>query len=195
MQERVFDCFRMTLIHIYDTYLGLLAFVGLSKAIIFDGVRENVWRKLQIRKIQVFSAGGREILTKVMAQVTSIYTMHVFKLPTSLCKTLQSLIARFLWGENIEDRKIHWLKWKHLCRSNSDGGMRFWDLRKFDQSLLAKQDSWILTRHGDLFSWVFKAKYFRHSSLLLARLGSNPSYVWRRIMCCRELLDKRIRCG
>lgn len=44
-----------------------------------------------------------------------------------------------------------------------------------------------------LVSQVLKARYFQCSSFMEAKLGSNPSFVWRSILWGRQLLHKGLR--
>ncbi|KAL6558000.1 hypothetical protein OROMI_018350 [Orobanche minor] len=53
--------------------------------------------------------------------------MGCFKLPEYLLNEIESIIAKFWWG-NGNDKKIHWVKWYRLCAS-SDGEVQAW-LRK-----------------------------------------------------------------
>lgn len=90
-------------------------------------------------KGKFFSVGGIEILIKAVAQATSTYTMSVFRIPSTLCNELQSLVSRFWRGGNVEDRKIHQVRWEMLCRSKVEGGMSFRDRKAFNRALLAKR--------------------------------------------------------
>lgn len=94
----------------HDMYLGLPSFVGRDMRRIFNGIKERVWKKLQMWKRKLFSMGGREVLIKVVAQAKSTYAMNVFKVSSMLCYELQSLNARFWWGGSCEDRKVHWVR-------------------------------------------------------------------------------------
>jgi hypothetical protein len=64
----------------------------------------------------------------------------------------------------------------------SKGGMGFRDSNCFNKALLAKQ-FWCLWRSSDsLVSHIMKAKYYAHSSILEAKIGSKPSFAWQSIL-------------
>lgn len=71
-----------------EAYLGLPAFTDRNRRLIFEGVKQRVWRKLQGWKRKLFSAGGREVLIKAVAQAIPTYTMSLFRLPISLCNQI-----------------------------------------------------------------------------------------------------------
>ena len=57
-------------------------------------------------------------------------------------------------------------------------------------ALLAKQGWRLLTEPTSLFYRVFQSKYFARCSFWKAKLGSNPSFIWRNILASRDLLRK-----
>lgn len=99
-------------------------------------------------------------MIKTVAQATSTYAMSVFKIPSSLCPEIQSLVARFWWGGSDSSRKINCMHWKLLCRPKTEGGLGFRDVGPFNQALLAKQGWLVLQRPESLVAWILKAKYF-----------------------------------
>lgn len=121
-----------------DNYLGLPSFVGKNKKATFQELKEKVWKKSQAWKGKLFSVGGCEVLIKAVAQATSAYAMSVFKIPSTLCHEIQSLVARFWWGGSNSSRKIHWMQWKRLCKPKAEGGLGFRDVGPFNQAILAK---------------------------------------------------------
>ena len=65
--------------------------------------------------------------------------MRVFQLPVKLCEELQSMCARYWWGQIGNERKIHGLSWDKHTRPKLEGEMGFKDLRQFNLAMLAKQ--------------------------------------------------------
>ncbi|KAA3468919.1 Zinc finger CCCH domain-containing protein 7 [Gossypium australe] len=67
--------------------------------------------------------------------------------------------------------------------------MGFKDLVLFNKALLAKQIWRILTQPKCLLAKVLKARYYPHSDILTANVGSYPSFTWRSICSARELVE------
>ncbi|XP_074298816.1 putative mitochondrial protein AtMg00310 [Silene latifolia] len=68
------------------------------------------------------------------------------------------------------------------------GGMGFRDLRVFNQALLSKQIRRLMTNSKTLVGRVVKARYFKHSSVLVARRGYDPSFACRSLCGSKALL-------
>ncbi|KAL0327240.1 UNVERIFIED_CONTAM: putative mitochondrial protein [Sesamum angustifolium] len=80
-----------------------------------------------------------------------------------------------------------------MCSSKLEGGLGFRNLEAFNLALLAKQLWRLLTRPESLVYQVLKAKYFPHSHLFDATLGSRPSYTWRSIFTAMNLFRSGCR--
>jgi hypothetical protein len=74
-----------------------------------------------------------------MAQAIPTYAMNCFELPKTWCEKINSLIARYWWGQKNEERKLYWIRWDKLCTAKPDGGLGFRNLHMFNMALLAKQ--------------------------------------------------------
>ncbi|XP_042944604.1 uncharacterized mitochondrial protein AtMg00310-like [Carya illinoinensis] len=119
--------------------------------------------------------------------------MSVFKLPKRLCNDINGMFSKFWWGKQQSEGGIQWRKWDKMGMHKGRGGLGFRDLESFNLALLAKQ-GWRLTRNSEsLAAVVFKKKYFRHTSFMEAKLGSQPSLIWRSVWLARGLLQEGLR--
>jgi len=99
----------------------------------------NVDSKLNGWKEKLISKGGKEVLIKAVVQAIPQYAMAIFKIPTSICKSVERKIARFWWQNNSTKPGIHWTTWEVLKQSKIHGGLGFRDLLAFNRALLGKQ--------------------------------------------------------
>lgn len=82
----------------FDKYLSLPAVVGRSKKQSFASICGRVKAKLDEWKEKFLSQAGKEILIKAVVQALHTYCMSVFRLPQTLCKSLNSLMNKLWWG-------------------------------------------------------------------------------------------------
>lgn len=108
---------------------------------------------------------GREVLMKYVAPAIPTYIMSVFKLLASTCEGLVRMIRNFFWGVEKGKRKMHWKAWTHLIKPKAQGGLRFRDLRLFNQALLARQAWRLLTCPDSLCARILKPKYYPNGNL------------------------------
>lgn len=167
--------------------------VGRKKISFFNDVKLRVLSKLNNWQSKFFSCGRREVLIKAVAQAVPAYAMSVFKLPQSICEDIKKAIAHFWWGASDNHRSIHWARWERLCHAKTKGGLGFRDFSSFNQALIAKQGWRIIQNPEALMTQILKARYFKNSSFMEAKLGSNPSFVWRSILWGRQILHKGLR--
>jgi len=113
------------------------------------------------------SWAGREVLIKAVAQAIPTYSMSVLKLSVDLCYIIQAAINRFWWGHKQDERKIHWLGASILSLSKDDGGVGFWDIETFNDSLLARQFWRLLQNKSPLLLNLLRAKYFPHGDIYM----------------------------
>ena len=115
--------------------------------------------------------------------------MGCFKLPLGLCHEIEAMVKKFFWGQQGDERKIHWVKWSELTKPKIEGGLGFRDLALFNDSLLAKQ-AWRLLQNEDTFFYrIFKARFFPHCSFMKAKELEFGSYVWKSILKGREVIQ------
>ena len=130
------------------------------------------------------------MLLKAVIQAISTYTIGCFKLPLGLCNEIETLIKKFLWGQEGDRRKIHWVKWEEMTKSKTIRGMGFRDLAMFNDSLLAKQAWRLLHDKTSLFYKVFKARFFPNSSIMEAANSRLGTYAWKSILRGRDIIQR-----
>ena len=162
--------------------------VGRNKRASLNYIKERVWNKLQGWKEQLLSQVGREVLLKAMVQAIPTFAMSCFRLPISLFHEIEMSIRKFWWGQQGEQRKIHWKSWEVLCQPKSLGGLGFKDLQKFNEAILAKHVWRLLSDQSSLFYHVIKEKYFSQGSILDAT-ASSGSYAWKSILAQSVVSD------
>ena len=81
--------------------------VGRSKVNTFRGLHDKIAKRVTRWKEKFNSRAEREILIKSVAQVIPTYTMSIFKIPKSPCDDLNSMMAKYWWGQTSNEKKIH----------------------------------------------------------------------------------------
>lgn len=127
-----------------------------------------------------------------MLQSIPTYIMSCFMLPNYLINSIEAAIRGFWWGSG-SNKAMAWLPWAQLCKSKAQGGLGLWNLRAFNQALLAKQCWRILFNPDSLMGQIFRARYFPHSTFMEGSLGTRPSATWRSILQARPLVKEGIR--
>lgn len=82
----------------YESYLAFTAFMDHNKKCVFEGVKENVRKRMQGWKNQLFSSIGNEILIKAVAQATNTYTMKFFLTSLAIVKIYSIVNCEVLVG-------------------------------------------------------------------------------------------------
>lgn len=65
-----------------------------------------------------------------------------------------------------------------MCNSKGDGGLGFRHFECFNDALLTKQIWRLQKMPNSIAAQVLKARYFPRTSVLDAKVGYNPSYMW-----------------
>lgn len=80
----------------------------------------------------------KEVLINAVAMALPNYVMSCFKLPVSLCKELESAIAKFWWRGNKDKCGMYWISWENMKRRKKFGELDFRDLVSLNLAYLAK---------------------------------------------------------
>ena len=67
----------------------------------------------------------------------------------------------------------------------------FRDIHAFNLAMLAKKAWGLIKETLSLFLRVYKARCFLHCSFMEAKLGPNPSFVWRSLLQAHDVIMER----
>ena len=88
-----------------EKYLGLPMTSGKSKVNTFKDLQEKGIKWVMGWKEKYISKASHEILIKMVAQAIPTYSMCLFKIPRSICDHINSLLAKYWWRQNQEEKR------------------------------------------------------------------------------------------
>lgn len=170
-------------------YLGLPTMWGKSKKQALAYVKDTINQKIQGWKQVHLTPAGKEVLIKSVLNAIPAYPMTIFLFTDGVRKELESLMAKFWWGDSDKGGKIHWLSWDKLGLPKAEGGLGFRCLKDFNLALLAKLCWRIIHEPNALWVQVIKGLYFPHTDFLSAVKGARASWAWSSILEGRNLIN------
>lgn len=76
-------------------YLGLPSLMDRQKRVIFNYIKERLWKKLQGWGSEKLSKARKDVLINMAAQVIASYCMTTFLLPSTLLDKLHIMLNKF----------------------------------------------------------------------------------------------------
>jgi hypothetical protein len=90
-------------------------------------------------------------------------------------------MSQFWWGDDDQQKHMHWFAWWKMCVPKNQGGMGFRDLHCFNLAMLAKQVWRLISEPDSLCASVLRAKYFSDGDIINCQLKKGSSYTWQSI--------------
>lgn len=118
--------------------------------------------------------------------------MCCYKLPQSLCSSIQSTLTRFWWDSEPEKHKMVWIFWDKMVKPKRNGGLDFKDITSFNDVLLAKLGWHILKNPSCLLARCLLGKYCHSEPFLTCKPLSSSSHGWMSVLIGRNLLAKQL---
>nr|GEZ12969.1 RNA-directed DNA polymerase, eukaryota [Tanacetum cinerariifolium] len=103
------------------TYLGTKVGENMSRNEAWKEVVDKVLPRLSKWKTKTLSIGGRFTLLKSVLGSMPIFHMSIFKVPSYVLKTLESIRSQFFNGQDHKSRKASWVKWDNVLTSRVKG--------------------------------------------------------------------------
>ncbi|GMI74428.1 hypothetical protein HRI_001112100 [Hibiscus trionum] len=139
------------------------------------------------------SLAGRITLAKAVLQVIPSYVMQTAVLPKGLCREMEKIIRRFVWGGSGDRRGLSLINWESMQKSLSSGGMGLKNLESQNSAFLMKVGFEILTKPNKLWVRVVKEKYGWHEVVPLCIKRGNCSRLWQGLSRVWEDIRESVR--
>ncbi|GJW49783.1 RNA-directed DNA polymerase, eukaryota [Tanacetum coccineum] len=110
------------------TYLGTKVGGNMSRKQAWKEVVDKVLSRLSRWKMKLLSIGGRLTLLKSVLGSMPIFHMSIFKVPSSILKSLESIRSRFFNGQDPKSNKASWVKWNKVLTPKDKGGLGVYQL-------------------------------------------------------------------
>ncbi|XP_026445476.1 uncharacterized protein LOC113346118 [Papaver somniferum] len=91
------------------TYLGMPIGAGRRSVVIWEVVIQKMQRKLAPWKRKYLNKAGRVVLISTTLESLAVYFMSLHYLLVSVEKRLNTIMRKFLWGEDENNRKMSWI--------------------------------------------------------------------------------------
>lgn len=81
---------------------------------------------------------GRVTLAGFVLGSLATFQMQHERLPKATCLAIEKAQRQFIWGDPIQQRKVHLVNWSTLCKARLTGGLSFKRLSVINNALLLK---------------------------------------------------------
>nr|GEZ71214.1 RNA-directed DNA polymerase, eukaryota [Tanacetum cinerariifolium] len=105
---------------------------NISRVQAWTEVVDKVKSRLSNWKMKSLSIGGRLTLLQSVLGSMPIFHISIFRVPSTVLHSLESIRCHFLNGHELNINKASWVKWKSLLASKEKGGLGVGKVSKAD---------------------------------------------------------------
>ncbi|GJW71742.1 RNA-directed DNA polymerase, eukaryota [Tanacetum coccineum] len=159
-------------------YLGLIVGGSMSRVHAWNEVVERVKKRLSKWKMKTLSIGGRLTLLKSVLGSMPIFHMSIFKVPSGVLRTLESIRSHFFNGHDSNSKKASWVNWKKVLAPKERGGLGVSSLYALNRGLMFKWVWRFYTQDSSLWARVIKAIHGDDGKMgVITRAGSKSCWM------------------
>ncbi|KAL9676312.1 hypothetical protein QQ045_004526 [Rhodiola kirilowii] len=134
-------------------YLGAPLFLGRARIAYFKTLEDNIRGRIMGWTKSFLNISGRATLINSVLSSLSIYTMSIIHVPINCIKSMERLLAKFIW-----DGKHHWVAWESICLPKQECGLGLKNMKGVKEALLAKV-AWKILSNESLLAKFCREKY------------------------------------
>ncbi|XP_056685700.1 uncharacterized protein [Spinacia oleracea] len=138
----------------------------------------NIKGKLNFWKTKSLSKAGRLVLIRSSLSAIASYSMQVLSLPKKTLHEIDQTCARFLWGNESENRKVHLVAWDKVCSAKEVGGLEIRSALIMNQVAMTKL-CWKMNSADNLAINLVREKYV--SNRAFPASFKTGSHIWQNV--------------
>ncbi|PNY01103.1 ribonuclease H [Trifolium pratense] len=120
---------------------------------------DQVNAKLTAWKAKQLSFAGRVTLAKSVIEAIPVYPMMNSLIPKSCIEDIHKIQRGFIWGDSLEKKKFHAVKWENITKPKEVGGLGLRNLHIMNVACLMKLSWELHTGTDTLWCKVMRGKY------------------------------------
>lgn len=118
----------------------------------------------------MLSMAGRVESVKSVIHSMLNYSFMIYSWPVSLVKSVDRWIRNFIWGGDVESRKLATMAWKKVCKPVKEGGLGLRSLRCTNNAAMLKL-CWEFNTSNMQWSNLIRARVFKKNGLISYHIG------------------------
>lgn len=111
-----------------------------------------------------------------LVQSYYLYWTTIYELPSHATKQIESIFARYLWAGPDLSKKMHLVKWDHVCKPYEEGGLNVRRVKDMSTAGVMKLIWWIAAKKKNSLwvRWVH-SKYLKQESFWTVKVPADCS--------------------
>ncbi|KAH1266244.1 putative ribonuclease H protein [Glycine max] len=153
------DFLNCAMLHFPFCYLGLPIGINPRRKVVWEPIIRKLEPRLNKSNHRSISMVGRITLINVVLTALPLFYLSFFRAPSAVINRLTVIQRNFLWGGNLEGKKIAWVAWSQVCASRERGGLGIKDIKALNNALLIKWKWFMFQQTDQLWSRILISKY------------------------------------
>ena len=168
------------------TYLGLPLITSRLTQQLCSPLISRLCQRIEGWSARVLRYSGRlQLITSVLQGIQGFWSMYLF-LPKNVLKSIQSILAKFLWRGTLEGNCHYNVAWADCCFKKQEGGLGVRDLFEWNKAAILLQ-VWKLSQPNPNSIWIL----WVHSCLLKRKAFWTAKIPYKCPWNIRKILNAR----
>ncbi|XP_074351347.1 uncharacterized protein LOC141690448 [Apium graveolens] len=147
---------------------------------------ERITSKLHSWANLLFSLAGGAMLIKYIIHPIQSFGSNHFLLPTGVHYTIQSMLTKFLWKGNINNKGGAKVAWISVCLPKDEEGLGFKDMVQWNPAQILHSLIRVITKSNSLWAnWVNKTA-LKNKHFWTLDIPIDCLWIWKKVLRLRS---------